>query len=422
MKEKVLLPSYMKSFSCIGSACEDSCCVGWTVALDKKIYKKYKNIRHAELTGKLNKGIKRIKSNTASDAKYAYFVMDQQKRCPMLNEENLCGIQLNLGEEMLSPVCTTYPRILNTRGTEFELSAKLSCPEITRLALLNPEGIEFDQTEYEVKSSWAINTVNDTQSIEGDDISWNLREFAIDIIQNRNLCVSDRMIFLGIFMNKLQVVVDKKQYGAIQLLIDEYRGKLGNRDYVSSLENIADNIPMQIKTLLELIMLRRKLGINSQRYIDCFDNTLTGLDLDLSQEIEIRDIEEKYLFNFKEYFVPFLNEHEYIFENYLVNYIFENMFPRINTDQIFQQYIKMSVIYAMLKMHFVGISGKNKGVTTDLAIKVIQSFTRVIDHYPSYLKGLIEIVTINGFDTVAHIASLLKDRTITSERLDLMNN
>ncbi|MCI1774332.1 MAG: flagellin lysine-N-methylase [Paenibacillus lautus] len=417
MKERVLLPSYMKTFSCVGSACEDSCCVGWTVELDKRIYKKYKNIKHAELTSKLNKGMKRIKDASASNSKYAYFVMDQQKRCPMLNEENLCSIQLNLGEEMLSPVCTTYPKILNRKGTEFELSAKLSCPEVTRLALLNPTGIEFEQSEYDLNPSWAINSVNGAQSIGGSDISWNLREFSIDIIQCRNLSVSDRMIFLGLFMNRLQVLVDKKQYESIQLLIDEYRSKLGNKNYISSLENIADNLPMQIKTLLELIMLRRKLGISNQRYLDCFESMLKGLDLDRSQEIEIRDIEEKYLFNYQEYFVPFFGDHEYIFENYLVNYIFESMFPKMDTNQIFEQYIKMSVIYAMLKMHFVGISGQDKGITIDLAIKLIQSFTRVIDHYPSYLKGLVEIITNHGFDTVAHIAALLKDRNVTSERI-----
>jgi hypothetical protein len=35
-------PRYAKDFQCIGPDCEDSCCEGWTVYVDKASYKKYR--------------------------------------------------------------------------------------------------------------------------------------------------------------------------------------------------------------------------------------------------------------------------------------------------------------------------------------------------------------------------------------------
>ena len=39
----------MAQFKCIGGECEDTCCAGWSVSIDKKTYKKYTNLNTSEL-------------------------------------------------------------------------------------------------------------------------------------------------------------------------------------------------------------------------------------------------------------------------------------------------------------------------------------------------------------------------------------
>lgn len=135
-----------------------------------------------------------------------------------------------------------------------------------------------------------------------------------------------------------------------------------------------------------------------------------GFKLDNQKEYKYEDLEETYLFNYENYFMPFYLENEYIFENYVVNYMFESMFPHPNGGDIFKQYKKMSIIFSMLKVHFIGISGHYKGLNQDLAIKIIQSFVRSIEHNATYLNNVMEMMDSNGFTSLAHIASLLKDR------------
>ncbi|MFP3632204.1 flagellin lysine-N-methylase, partial [Burkholderia sp. SIMBA_045] len=75
------------------------------------------------------------------------FVMKSDLSCPFLNEEKLCSIQLKLGEDFLSHTCKTYPRVTQTVDDVVELSATLSCPEAARLALLNPNKMQFNRNE-----------------------------------------------------------------------------------------------------------------------------------------------------------------------------------------------------------------------------------------------------------------------------------
>ena len=44
------VPAYMKNFSCLGSTCEDTCCSGWTIDIDKKTYEFYENNPEVDIT------------------------------------------------------------------------------------------------------------------------------------------------------------------------------------------------------------------------------------------------------------------------------------------------------------------------------------------------------------------------------------
>jgi lysine-N-methylase len=112
-KRPILVPQYMKSFKCIGSACEDSCCTGWKVSIDHETYRKYRNIRDEELTPLFWQIRYKKQDSNGKEAEYAKVKLLENGKCPFLNEEMLCRIQLKRGEECLSDVCRTYPRTVN---------------------------------------------------------------------------------------------------------------------------------------------------------------------------------------------------------------------------------------------------------------------------------------------------------------------
>jgi len=43
MSREILIPDYFPEFSCLGASCEDTCCAGWKVTVDKTTFQKYRN-------------------------------------------------------------------------------------------------------------------------------------------------------------------------------------------------------------------------------------------------------------------------------------------------------------------------------------------------------------------------------------------
>jgi lysine-N-methylase len=410
MNKHVLMPTYMKDFACIGSECEDSCCTGWQVTLDKKSYKEYKNIKHPQLSKSLQQGMKRNKSDATSSANYASFYLDQHGRCPMLNEQNLCGIQLNLGEKMLSPTCKTYPRVVNLVDDTYEMSAKLSCPEVARLVLLNKEKMECEEAEVTLDPSWSMLSVLDTQNPKlAERYFWNIRVFTIDVLQNRNWSIEDRLVFLGLFIQKLEQLLAQNHIEHIPDLIHEYIDKMESPDIQASLDMIKGNVKMQMHIIMHFVSLRAKLGVSSERYVSIFSDMLSGFGLDQGDTIDVDLLEQQYLSNYKMYYEPFMSDHSYMLENYLVNHVFESMFPK-SGDSLFSDYMLMAVIYMMVRIHLIGISGHYKGLNEEIVIKVVQSFNRVTMHSSNYLEMIKTYFKENEFDSLAHIVAILSTR------------
>ncbi|KYD09177.1 hypothetical protein B4102_2704 [Heyndrickxia sporothermodurans] len=276
-----LYPEYIKHFSCIGSECEDTCCAGWKVTIDKNTYKKYKKVKNKSITSELSNAISRNRSNP-NDGDYAYIKMDEEGNCPFLTCEKLCSIHGTLGESYLSETCAVYPRSYNMINGVIEKTATLSCPEVTRLAILNPNGIAFEQTMTEKpKRGTSINTIN-----TGETTLFNqpvrffeeLRSFSIEVIQNRCYALSERIIYLGLFLNNIQNAIDQHQIDQIPNIISKYKKlMLDTEQTKQTLTDIPTNFMLQMKICKELVDFRTKTSINNKRYLECLTEMLIGL-------------------------------------------------------------------------------------------------------------------------------------------------
>ncbi len=65
--------------------------------------------------------------------------------CPFLSAERLCRIQLEHGASHLCRTCAVYPRRTRVLDGADETSLELSCPEATRVVLLNAELMPMEE-------------------------------------------------------------------------------------------------------------------------------------------------------------------------------------------------------------------------------------------------------------------------------------
>ena len=410
-KRPILMPQYMKQFHCIGSACEDSCCVGWRVDIDHDTYKKYQEVRDEELAPLLDKNVTRNRSASKSEASYAKVKLVADSRCPFLDEEMLCKIQKKYGEGHLSDVCTTYPRTTHLINGVLERSATMSCPEAARRALLNPEPMEFDEEEEPSAKRNIIKTTIDTHELKlklkPQKYLWELRIFTIMVLQERKYFLWERLTIIGMFFAKVRELIEGEKASEIPELIASYQRLAEDDSFKKMLQDIPAHNTLQMVLLKEIADKRFFDGINSARFLECFKEFLTGIQY--TAESTMEEIGNRYNQAWQEYYDPFMKEHEYILENYLVNYVFKNLFPFTGEKALFDAYMMLVLHYALIKMSLIGMAAFHKGLTEELVIRLIQSFAKTVEHNQQFLNKIAELMKKNSYNTMAWMAILIKN-------------
>ena len=80
MKKQVLRPTYFEKFSCIGPACEDTCCAGWKLSVDKRTFQMYRKVTSGSIAKDLRTNVTRERANP-SDSNYAKIKVDEHMNC-----------------------------------------------------------------------------------------------------------------------------------------------------------------------------------------------------------------------------------------------------------------------------------------------------------------------------------------------------
>ena len=206
---KTIFPDYYKEFECIKGECKHNCCIGWEIDVDDDTLKKYRAI-----SGEFGE---RLSKNISCDGQ-ACFILSENERCPFLNADNLCDIIINLGEDYLCEICDMHPRFRNELPDRVEIGLGLSCEAAGRLILSKKDKVTFPK-------------------IDTDDEIIVLRDEIIEILQNRELLIDERidkmLELLGVSRPDVFEWLDL--FSELEML-DENWGKLINKAKVAKVD------------------------------------------------------------------------------------------------------------------------------------------------------------------------------------------
>jgi len=400
-----LIPKYMKNFKCIGSSCEDTCCSLWHISIDKKSYDQYVSIKNRAWRDKFKANITKTKKDT-NERNYALMNLNPETGdCNML-EDGLCSIQASLGENFLCNTCATYPRNANRLAETQEISATPSCPEAARLILLNPEGIEFVQADPLLQSNLHYNITLDTINDEQFQYFWDIRITSIEILQNREFSLAHRLLILGWFCDYITKVKNKDAPYRIKNEISYFKEQLETNNELRDYQSFPQNEGFQLSFLNRLVMVRAEKGTWNGRYKECLGEYIKGL---AAAEGNNEKIIELYNQSYRDYYQPYMDTHEYILENYLVNHIFYTLFPFESNSTIFEQFTKIAINYSIIKLHLIGMSSYHKGLNDDIVVKLIQSYSKNYEHNNDFIVSVREELNKKQYNTIGHLSLLIKN-------------
>ncbi|NFT05810.1 MULTISPECIES: flagellin lysine-N-methylase [Clostridium] len=398
---KMIYPSYIEKFQCIGGKCEDNCCIGWDIDIDKETFKKYHKVKDETMKKMFQKNVHNNKYCTNEDLDYGRIKLNKVKRCPFLDDENYCLIQGKFGEDYLSSVCTQFPRVLNKVDDHYEICLDSACPEASRIILGSKEKIEFKESERNL-GKYTMSGVLNTRSSEFKDTPIKyfkeIRDFSIKIVQNRNLNISSRLYVLGDFLNEIEDL----ESGKIKEFINKYDIETESKYYKRERMNYA----LQVSFFKNVV---DSLDIVNETDSDKFKNYTKELlkGYNIKDNDGVIENAEEYINAFEKYTDMYIENNSYIFENYMVNFIYNNLFPFSESDFMFEGYIMLLFRYSLMRFYLVGKYIHNGKDSVEDMIEFIQVFIKAVEHDKNYRSEILEYIKENNFDNMEFAKMIL---------------
>ena len=414
----VSAPNYAHQFACIGGACPQTCCAGWSVDIDKSNFKAIKKVKaSAALTQKINQFINPL-NDAKSPVQFARMQMLPDESCPMLNADKLCDIQLELGEDYLSKTCRHYPRSVNSLSSRREMYLTLSCPEAARLCLL--QQAEWSHGPLDTKIpigkpipvrslSTNLDVIQNLVLISGFDL---LRDFMFYCIQYQGAPLWHRIMLIGLTLKKITACPEtewkQKDFlesqllpAKLDLITGAFSSELTQRIDLSGQVEVQSKL-IQAMTNLRVMMIapERKASFSPQ-FRELVMRSFEAYNLLVQND---RALVHGRL---SASMASFESQAPRFFENYLCNAVGKEGGNFCDVTRMEGVWLKISLRLALLRFYLKGLTASAGGLSTDDAIKMVYAFTKVIEHNSSYEKAVESLLSEDQMDGMASVAIML---------------
>src|SRR5215470_1061041 len=252
---EAIRPQYADAFRCIGPACEDTCCQGWNVFIDKQTYAKYQTIPDGPLRILVEQHVE--PTGSADDFEHAKVKLHEDGLCPFLAEDRLCSIQKDHGESYLSIACAQYPRARKIVDGVEERTLLLSCPEAARLVLLDPRLVPVKKHGGSAGSRYSefLTSVTGAPPHASTPLAYLqlVRTFTVLLLQDRSYPLWQRVFLLNLFCKRMNAFATAREWNRIPSLLSEHATIIANGSLRAALNSIPAQTTVQLAIIMSLV-------------------------------------------------------------------------------------------------------------------------------------------------------------------------
>lgn len=372
MDMRYTTPTFYKEFKCIGGACEDSCCDYWEIDLDDESLKYY--MAQKGEFGKRMKACTRVKDKQ--------FILNGN-RCPFHNDDDLCDIYIELGEEALCQTCTNFPRHIEEFDDLKEVSLTMSCPEASRIMLSKHDKMEFvckegSDREYGLKelkpvSRFAFWKRGHENKLDRPlfDILVKAREVIYEILQDRTLAVPVRAGIVLLLAEDIQIAADDGKYDKISDIISDKASEI-TKKYIDIIKEKANDL---VKADFMSQVLNMYDGLENIK--PEWKDILKAGQKHIKSEHRYENVNE---------FLKYYKDREFEFEHILVYYIF-NYFLGASYDHDILTKVKFAVVSYLViaELDTARWLDNNKQFAYEDQVVVAHAYSKEVEHsYNNY--------------------------------------
>lgn len=362
---KVRIPQFYHDFSCTGSACPDTCCIGWLIEIDDDAYERF-----MKMEGEFGK---RVRANIITREDGRFFALNQDGRCAFLNENNLCEMVLKMGDKALCSLCDNYPRVGVEFGELRELCLSMSCPEAARLILSSREPVCFGE--------WQQKEPAENEDFTKDKVFTELleaRDVLFGILQNRDLSIADRAVLYLMYASQIQYVMDNEEVNKLS----DITVKFSDEAYIKKcLASVRQKDAAAVKDFLEVLFdFMGGLENINQKWILLLEQTAGRIKEQTAEQIDKAGKE----------FAAYYREEEYVYEHLMVYYVYRYFMKMVFDGDLYAKSVMCIVTLICIREMDITHWSEAGCFHLEDQIKINYLYSKEIEHCEENLARLYE--------------------------------
>lgn len=400
------MPAYLADFRCLGPECEDHCCYGWDIIVDKRSCQRYRKSTSTDLGHRLRAAVRRNRKDPSSRG-YARIVRSGDA-CPFLTPDRCCRIHAELGEDWLPDTCAVFPRHLRARQGWIDITASLACPEIARRALGNPHGITVVEACLDSEAVENLRAIESKLPSEVETAGLTLRTLAMSLLQDRQHALWRRLLALGYLLEmagRSEAVSGGKN---VSVIVDAFTRRVESGELLERIEDAPTLTGMQLQ-------IARRLhdemipSVCVEAFKRCAEECFAGLHYSGGQ-LFTETIGRRYDSAFDHFYRPFFQRYGFMLENYLVSYLLHHDIGFHRGRRLYNDYVMMVLNYAMLKTYLIGMAAWHReNFHPDMVTRLIYSFTKVVEPDARFREYSLGLLAQSGCTDMMHLSVLIKN-------------
>jgi len=316
---RMIVPDYVHQFKCIGPECPDHCCWKWEVQADQQ---DYDTLRHHPAIAELSQqALKLLPAEQQTKAKYATITLKEDRTCAYLDEHRWCKIHAQLGEDELPDICHEYPRTVLEVDGVWRQSSTLSCPEMARLCLHDPDAMHMEVREVAARPGLVIHrTSGPVLGAYGQD----LHDFFIGLIQARDYPFWQRLALIALVCHEADGLIAAQRQHELPAVIADLKQAVLSGECRTWLDPVQPDLRERMATFGKMLTfgLNRDLAVYFDKVFSAFASGYKLTDTFDPDYMALR-----YQAIWAVCMKPFFEQHPHSLENLFLHQLFSSVFP-----------------------------------------------------------------------------------------------
>lgn len=376
-----------------------TCCGrNWSITIDKKTHQKYVLSSRADIASIAKENLVLLRKGKNS---YSRVKLNEKGECPFVDENKLCMIHRDLGEEALSHTCSTYPRSSTRYQDETRHTLTLSCPEVVRRVLFDPDAMLLQEQD-ELVAGYKTNLIGQRQSASQTQQVIHL--FAWNLIQSPSRNIEENLMALAQFILCLQHVNFDlhNRFAEVEDFYEALLNELQSGKSLLSSGHLAKSNAMKYLALSVMGTNAANLSAQGSFALEGHQQIASYLDVaSISDEAELEAKFDAINQQWHRLCETSCLSEPYVLRNYLLYKLYSSYFPGKNMATIMRQFYRIVLDFFYIKC-ILSVRSMQGEIDQQVVMKTIASLSEKTMHNATIDARMdFAIDKINGGDDLS---------------------